>query len=64
MVARQRPCRERYIQSCGEYRLREIERQVAHFSGRKPSKKRDDALKDLENQKARVMYLYFEVAGS
>lgn len=64
MVDRQRPCRDRYIRSCGEYRLREIDRQLKHFSGRKPSKKRDDALKDLENQKARVLYLYFQGAES
>jgi hypothetical protein len=59
MVAGQRPCRERYIRSCGEYRLREIDRQVTHFSVRRPSKKRDDALKDLENQRASVLRLYF-----
>jgi len=64
MVARQLPCRERYIRSCGEYRIREIDRQAKHYAGRKPSKKRDDALKDLENQRARVLWLYFQGAES
>ena len=61
MVARQRPCREKILRCQGQHHLREIDRRVAHYSVRKPSKKRDDALEDLEKQRTRVMRCYFGV---
>ncbi|RYD63776.1 MAG: hypothetical protein EOP83_11300 [Verrucomicrobiaceae bacterium] len=64
MVVRQRPHRERILRCRGGHQLREIERKVAHFSVGKPSKKRDDALKDLEKRRVRVMRLYFQGSES
>ena len=57
---RGRPQREAFIKRRGEDKLVKIDRQIEAFFSRKPSKQRDEILKDLAHEREQVLRKYFD----
>ena len=59
IVAQSRPQREAFIKRRGEDKLAKIDREIEDFSSRKPSKQRDEILKELAHERDQVIRKYF-----